>query len=236
MKEWAELIHAVAALLWPILLFVVVLAFGGQIRTVLGRLRRGKVLGQEIELEAIQVDSQQRLLASSVVLTRIERLLSSPELEAKLTKVVASPPGADSTEIVDGVLDVLRSTTSDTVKEAFVTLDSVPLLGARGGVWEEPYDPSLSVRLFLNNIYFEMRPHVRAFTYPDGWVLRDRKTGVLFTAMGRPWAHTQGLSEDERSLQQVGIGPGAMFEVVPGTDPSRAFVQSPHDWRLLTRA
>jgi hypothetical protein len=51
MKDWAELIRSVAFLLWPILAFVVLFLFTHQIRDILGRLRRGKVLGQEIELE-----------------------------------------------------------------------------------------------------------------------------------------------------------------------------------------
>jgi hypothetical protein len=51
MKDWAELIRSIAFLLWPILAFVVLFLLKHQIRDILGRLRRGKVLGQKIELE-----------------------------------------------------------------------------------------------------------------------------------------------------------------------------------------
>jgi hypothetical protein len=51
MKDWAELIRSIAFLLWPILASVVLFLLKHQIRDILGRLRRGKVLGQEIELE-----------------------------------------------------------------------------------------------------------------------------------------------------------------------------------------
>jgi hypothetical protein len=51
MKDWAELIRSIAALLWPILAFVALCMFKQRIQEILGRLRRGKVLGQEIELE-----------------------------------------------------------------------------------------------------------------------------------------------------------------------------------------
>jgi hypothetical protein len=51
LKDWADLIRAIATLLWPLLVFAVVWMFKEQVREILGRLRRGKVLGQEIELE-----------------------------------------------------------------------------------------------------------------------------------------------------------------------------------------
>jgi hypothetical protein len=51
MKDFADLIRAIATLLWPLLAFVVVWMFKEQVREILGRLRRGKLLGQEIELE-----------------------------------------------------------------------------------------------------------------------------------------------------------------------------------------
>jgi hypothetical protein len=51
LKDWAELIRAIATLLWPLLAFAVVWMFKEQVREILGRLRRGKLLGQEIELE-----------------------------------------------------------------------------------------------------------------------------------------------------------------------------------------
>ena len=51
MRNWAELIRSIAALLWPILAFVALCMFKQRIHEILGRLRRGKFLGQEIELE-----------------------------------------------------------------------------------------------------------------------------------------------------------------------------------------
>ena len=49
--ELAPLIDAIAKLLWPILVFIIILLFKDQISNILSRLRKGKVLGQEIELE-----------------------------------------------------------------------------------------------------------------------------------------------------------------------------------------
>jgi hypothetical protein len=41
MKDFADLIRAIATLLWPLLAFVVVWMFKEQVREILGRLRRG---------------------------------------------------------------------------------------------------------------------------------------------------------------------------------------------------
>lgn len=51
MKAWAELIGAIAALLWPLFAFTLLLVFRREIKRVIGRIKRGKFLGQEIELE-----------------------------------------------------------------------------------------------------------------------------------------------------------------------------------------
>lgn len=55
MKSIAELVQAVASLLWPILVLFVVLLFREQIREVLSqfkRVRSGRIFGQEFVFEA----------------------------------------------------------------------------------------------------------------------------------------------------------------------------------------
>ena len=51
MKDVAELLRAVGSLLWPILALWVFFAYKGEIRTILRRVKKGKILGTEIELE-----------------------------------------------------------------------------------------------------------------------------------------------------------------------------------------
>jgi hypothetical protein len=51
MSQWADLLRAIATLLWPILGFVVLWVFKEEIREILRRLKSGKILGQELELE-----------------------------------------------------------------------------------------------------------------------------------------------------------------------------------------
>lgn len=66
MKDVAALIQAISSLLWPILVFLVVIVFRNQIEEVLGQFKRmtkGKFFGQEIELsEAILQDDSSKIL------------------------------------------------------------------------------------------------------------------------------------------------------------------------------
>ena len=51
MKEWAELIKAISSLLWPTFAIVSIFIFKEEISRLLARIKKGKLLGQEIELE-----------------------------------------------------------------------------------------------------------------------------------------------------------------------------------------
>ncbi|MGH7717790.1 MAG: hypothetical protein ACREON_02945 [Gemmatimonadaceae bacterium] len=51
MSAFAELLRAIGALLWPIVTLIGLLLFRNDLRAVLGRLRKGKLLGQEVELD-----------------------------------------------------------------------------------------------------------------------------------------------------------------------------------------
>lgn len=50
-EDWALLIDAISNLLWPLLVLLIVLLFKEQISSILSRLKKGKIFGQEIELE-----------------------------------------------------------------------------------------------------------------------------------------------------------------------------------------
>ena len=55
-----ELLRVIAQLLWPVSLIVALILFRREIRALVSRLRRGKFLGQELELgeEAQRLDKQ----------------------------------------------------------------------------------------------------------------------------------------------------------------------------------
>ena len=50
MSEISELLKALASLLWPIFAFVVLFLFRSQLGDAIGRFKKGKLLGQEVEL------------------------------------------------------------------------------------------------------------------------------------------------------------------------------------------
>ena len=58
MSEISELLKAIATLLWPIFAFVVLLVFKSQLAEAIGRLKKGKLLGQEVELSDSLADLQ----------------------------------------------------------------------------------------------------------------------------------------------------------------------------------
>ena len=51
MKDYAPLIQAIASLIWPLVVTGIVLYYRKEFKKLLGRIKRGKFLGQEIELE-----------------------------------------------------------------------------------------------------------------------------------------------------------------------------------------
>ena len=50
MKDFATLLEAIATILWPIFAFVSLFVFRNQIISFIGRIKKGKLLGHEIEL------------------------------------------------------------------------------------------------------------------------------------------------------------------------------------------
>jgi len=65
MTELSELIKAFASLLWPILGFVFVFLFRNDIANAIGRIKKGKFLGQEVELSDDLEKLQQTVVEAS---------------------------------------------------------------------------------------------------------------------------------------------------------------------------
>ena len=93
-----DLIRALAALLWPSVGLVFLLVFRHEIREFFGRLRRGKILGQEVELEA-----SLRALNDSVSAATVEARIqpqSAPQLQSE-RKVDAVPDPQNERDILE---------------------------------------------------------------------------------------------------------------------------------------
>jgi hypothetical protein len=77
MKETAELISAVASLLWPLFAFTSLFLFKKQISDLVGRIKRVKLLGQEIELS----ESLNKLEESAMAVAKEVAALPVPASE-----------------------------------------------------------------------------------------------------------------------------------------------------------
>ena len=86
LKDFADLISALASLAWPIVVLVIVIWFGSDIRTVLARLRRGKFFGTEIELDELQ----QKTEAAEAQIPIVAAFSGEGRLEATATVVPAA--------------------------------------------------------------------------------------------------------------------------------------------------
>src|SRR6185436_5071039 len=97
MERIAALIQAVAALLWPLVALYAFHRFAPEIKSLAARLRKGKVLGQEIELERSleprggdrSSESVQRILTTAAQSPKAGLLLAS-ELEGELRYLLTS--------------------------------------------------------------------------------------------------------------------------------------------------
>ena len=104
----------------------------------------------------------------------------------------------------------------DAVKKSVLRIDSRPLFKEQGRLWEEAFDPTITIRDFLNNLYFAMEPWgLRAFTYGDKWVLKNLDTGETLSSIGTNWARRNGLYEDLRYLPEIGVSGGMTLQVIP---------------------
>ncbi|OIJ63698.1 hypothetical protein WN71_033345 [Streptomyces mangrovisoli] len=77
---------------------------------------------------------------------------------------------------------------------------------------------SMTVSDLLDTIYVSIREYVDIESYGLEWVLRDAATGRIFTEVGRSWRRARRLDpNDARSLQEVGIDPGARLLAIRPT-------------------
>lgn len=143
MKDWADLIRALASLLWPILGFTVTSIFKNELRELLKRLKRGKILGQEVELHESLDYLQEKASAVAAELaastTANNADISSPEavenelkqidVSQEILRIAVSSPKAS--------LMLLSSEIEKELTKHMKSLNLPALLGMREG----PYYP-----------------------------------------------------------------------------------------------
>jgi hypothetical protein len=99
------------------------------------------------------------------------------------------------------------------VEEGSVTIDRAQLIAGAEPV-QIPIAEDALVDSFLDSVYFQIRPEVKAYTYGSAWLLVDA-AGRPLDEMGTQWAKAHGNTRDQRPLSEIGILPGSSLSVVP---------------------
>ena len=97
----ADLVSAIAALLWPLAIFLLLCVYRAEVRRVFQRLRKARVMGQEVELQDELSAVQQSVDAAA------ESVESKP---SSVPSAATHPPGtsAGSRDPMDEVTEILR--------------------------------------------------------------------------------------------------------------------------------
>jgi hypothetical protein len=173
-KDIADLISATASLLWPIIAFTVITWFRPELRALLARIRKGKFLGQEIELD--------------------EMLANTDEAVAKAEEMAAENISA-ATGTAEG--------TSSAAAQAAPTDDRLEIDAAQNEIEEVLREAARSPRIGLMLLSSKMERAARDLALAIGLNV-GRRGGVPLSMLKRTCAggadHARGCSR-RRSLQ-----------------------------------
>jgi hypothetical protein len=106
-KELADLISAFASLTWPVVTLAIVNWFRPEFRAILARIRKGKFLGQEIELDELQAKAE----------------VADSKVEMRAGAMV------DANGELDGSVTLSREVAQDAVEEVLREASRSPRLG-----------------------------------------------------------------------------------------------------------
>jgi hypothetical protein len=183
MTQIADLIRAVAALLWPLFAFYALYRFGPEIKNLVARLKKGKLLGQEIELgESLdRLDRTASAVASEVA--AVPQLAPAPPPEASDEGEVVQRVFAAAAQSPKAALLLLAAEIEKQVRQLLASMGllkgrkNLPLQGAFveldewGGL---PKHIAASVKLF-----WDVRNRlVHGHSAGDGDILRAIDSGI----------------------------------------------------------
>ena len=149
MTAFAEIIKSISSLLWPILVFYFINEFKSDISTLLSRLKKGKLFGQEIELtnEIVQLHEA---VKSTEIVSPISDEKNDIVIKSIIKEAAISPEAAlmlltteieKEARLLVGSIGKLNGDNFISITEAFTRVDSHYGL--------PKYLPS-SLKLFLN--------------------------------------------------------------------------------------
>jgi len=155
----------------------------------------------------------------STIQNTVRSTITSQEIIGELSKIASQQTGKQVQKEITQILETAVDKVVESIREeSFLTVDSRPLLGKTGVVWQIPYDRFSNISDLLDDVWVSLaeasNDKILPFTYNEKWVLRDSKTGKIFRDMHRQWAHKHNQSRDIRPLKDVGIVAGMKLEIV----------------------
>lgn len=135
------------------------------------------------------------------------------ELKRAIEQLVGDNLRGDQASRIEHIIGSIRQEAESSVRQAFLRIDSRPLLGTDGYEWDEPYTDTTTVQQLLDGLWMRLQPHVPPYSYQTVWILKDAETGYMYKDLGLSWAVPQGLKSDKRSLKMAGIHAGATLEI-----------------------
>jgi uncharacterized protein YutE (UPF0331/DUF86 family) len=106
-KDIANLISAFAALMWPVAVLTIVGWFRPEIRAVLSRIRKGKLLGQEFELDELQAKTEAAEANTPMVIAATGLATGTSSATAEGVRIDQAE-NADAEAAQDEIEEVLR--------------------------------------------------------------------------------------------------------------------------------
>lgn len=201
-----------------------------------------KDFGPEIPVTKFVAAMKGRSLDEHTLYSQITEVIQGTfkELFAEVEAVVSKTSNRAAEQQIGHLLNRAANETVERIRKVgFLTIDSRPLLGNRGRVWQVPYQDYKTVSELLDDIWYSIRV-LPPYSFGEKWILRDPASGRLFKEMGTVWTVKQELSRlppeeryliapayphtvpswlfaqyaDNRSLEDVGIHPGMTLEVI----------------------
>jgi hypothetical protein len=173
-KELADLISAFASLTWPIVALAIVNWFRPEIRSVLLRIRKGKLLGQEFELAELEA----KTVAAE---ERAEQQVASGGVPAT--------PGTGSPGVVDDAIEEVLREAARSPKLGLMLLSTKIERAIRVLIADTPY----------NRLRSAMRPRAMAEALASGGQLSAETSQAvgLFLSVRNRIVHGEEADDDE---------------------------------------
>jgi hypothetical protein len=181
-KDLADLISALASLTWPVVIIAIVSWFRPEIRAILSRIRKGKFLGQEIELAELEA----KTVAAEV---KAELQIVSGGVSAPLGDVKIEATGTVRAGVVDDAIEEVLREAARSPKLGLMLLSTKIERAIRELIADTPYNRSRSA----------LRPRAMADALQQaGQLSRETSQAVgLFLSVRNRIVHGEEMDYDE---------------------------------------